>query len=381
MAKHMTQRIIFVWQQFGPYHMDRCEAVAQYLGSRFEVIGVEIASSGAVYAWEKSGAGVSFGKETIFPGRSYEELGFVARLFGLIRHCFRARAKHVFLCNYEHPHIFLLAASLRLLGRRVFVMQESKLDDRQRFVLRELAKALLYLPYNGVLAGGARTLSYMQFLGFREENVFEGYDTVSVQRIRHLAGVAPAPDGVPYDQRHFTIIARFIPKKNLNMAIAAYDGYRGLVGNNARELHLCGAGELEESLRRDVEKRRLEGVRFLGFLQADGVARVLASTLALILPSTEEQWGLVVNEGLAMGVPILCSDNVGARDTLVRAGLNGYVFQPDCPEGLAYLMHRLANDEAEWRSFAQASAALAAKGDTKQFAEAVAAAVGIAIDG
>jgi glycosyltransferase involved in cell wall biosynthesis len=162
-----------------------------------------------------------------------------------------------------------------------------------------------------------------------------------------------------------------VPKKNLFLAIEAYEHYRQEAGAAARALHLCGTGELEEELKADVAKRGLSGVHFRGFLDAAGVAKELGSTLALILPSIEEQWGLVVNEALAMGVPVLCSDNVGARDSLVRSAVNGYVFEPDNAQGLACLMTRLATDELEWRRMAEAATVFSHKGDACQFASAV----------
>src|SRR6185437_12034214 len=122
--------------------------------------------------------------------------------------------------------------------------------------------------------------------------------------------------------------------------------------SSPRELRFCGSGEKGEELAAEVRRRGIEGVRFLGFLQADEVARELNSALALILPSTHEPWGLVVNEALALGVPVLCSDAVGARDTLVRTAVSGFVFEADNPEGLAHLMHRLSNDAEEWRRLA-----------------------------
>jgi len=162
-----------------------------------------------------------------------------------------------------------------------------------------------------------------------------------------------------------------VPKKNLFMTIEAYEQYQRAAGPAARPLHLCGTGELEAELMADVAARGLTGVRFRGFLDAAGVATELGSTLALILASTEEQWGLVVNEALAMGVPILCSDNVGARDSLVRSAVNGYVFEPDNAQGLASFMTRLATDEAEWRRMAEAAITFSHKGDASQFASAV----------
>jgi L-malate glycosyltransferase len=265
---------------------------------------------------------------------------------------------------------------LRLLGAKVFIMWDSKFDDKQRTLWRELLKSLVLLPYHGGLIPGRRSREYAEFLGMRSDRLFEGYDTVSVARIRRLAQAPPAPEGTPFSARHFTVVARHVPKKNLFIAIDAYERYRRTAGTHARALHLCGSGELEESLRDDVAKRGLVSVEFMGFLDAEAVAKALATSLALILPSIEEQWGLVVNEALAMGVPILCSDNVGARDSLVRTAVNGYVFEADNAEGLANLMSRMAADEEEWRRMAMASREFSSKGDTHQFVSAVANVLG-----
>ena len=375
-AERKKESVILIWGHFGPYHVDRCEALARFLDSRYRVIGLEIASASDTYAWNISADNVSFEKSTLFPNLRYENTTFPARFFRILRFCWRMGANHVFISTFAPAEFFLTALSLRFLGRRVFAMQESKFDDKQRFLLRELIKTIFYAPYQGVLVGGMRTKSYMHFMRFRQEKIFLGYDTISIDRVRTLADSPPAPNGVPHSKRHFTIISRLVPKKNIAMAIAAYDKYKLLAGVSARGLHICGSGELEDHLKSDIAKRGLSGVRFHGFLPAAGVARILATSLALILPSTEEQWGLVVNEAVAMGVPILCSDNVGARDSLVRTGVNGYVFEPDNADGLAYLMHRLATDEAEWRRFAEGSGRIAAEADVSRFAEGVARAIG-----
>ena len=368
--------VILIWGHFGPYHIDRCEALARYLDSRYCVIGLEIASASDTYAWDKSPDNVSYDKNTLFPNMRYEETTFPARFFRILKFCWRMRADHVFISTFAPGEFFLIALSLRFLGRRLYAMQDSKFDDKQRFLFRELMKAIFYAPYHGVLVSGTRTKSYMHFMRFPIEKIFLGYDTVSIDRVRTLADSPPAPNGVPHSKRHFTVISRLVPKKNIAMAIAAYDKYKLLAGSSARDLHVCGSGELEDHLKSDVAKRGLSGVEFHGFLPAAGVARILATSLALILPSTEEQWGLVVNEAGAMGVPILCSDNVGARDSLVRTGVNGHVFEPDNIDGLAYLMHRLATDEAEWCRFAEASCRIAAEADVSRFVEGVARAIG-----
>jgi glycosyltransferase involved in cell wall biosynthesis len=369
--------ILFIWDRFGPYHLDRCEAVAARLAGRYAVYGIEIASFDNIYQWEKSGAGHGFKKITLFPHRRRNSVSQAACLAALLRTCLGLRPRVVFACNYEDPVIFLTSALLRLTGKPVVVMQDSKFDDRPRRLWWEAFKLIGYAPYAAAIVGSPRSAGYMQFLGFRPGRILVGYDTTSVARIRALAGAPPAPAGMPHAARHFTIIARFIAKKNLGMALDAYARYaRGRVGT-PRELHLCGAGELEDELRAQCENLSLSGVRFRGFLQERDIAGVLASSLALILPSIEEQHGLAVNEAVAMGVPVLVSDNCGARDLLVRSGVNGYVFEPDNIDGLAHFMTLLDADAEEWKRLARGSAGFVAAADAPTFATTVERAIAL----
>jgi len=155
------------------------------------------------------------------------------------------------------------------------------------------------------------------------------------------------------------------------MALEAYAAYLRAAQGPIRELHLCGSGELEEELRAQCARLQLSTVRFRGFLQEKGIARVLAASLALILPSTEEQHGLVVNEAIAMGVPVLLSDNCGSRDLLVRSGVNGFVVEPDNVAGLSHFMSLLDRDEAEWRRLSLGAARFTEAADTDNFTTAV----------
>jgi glycosyltransferase involved in cell wall biosynthesis len=366
--------ILFQWTSHGPYHLDRLEAVHAARITDLDIAGVAITSSTDTHPWER----VSSEHVKIYNllDRKFQDTTAWQRLVRRLSDLRNYKIKYAFLCNHDLIDTLAVAVVLRLLGAKVYLMMDSKFDDKKRWLWRELLKSFYLLPYHGALVSGRRSRDYAEFLGMRSDRLFEGYDTVSVARIRALAQAQPAPEGTPFALRHFTVVARLVPKKNLFLAIDAYARYRQAAGADARALHLCGTGELEESLRADVARRELAGVEFRSWLGAEAVAKALATSLALILPSVEEQWGLVVNEALAMGVPILCSDNVGARDSLVRTAVNGYVFESDNSEGLAHLMTRVATDEQEWRRMAEAAAEFSYKGDTCQFVSGVAKVLG-----
>lgn len=368
----MKPAVAFVWSNFGPYHVDRLEAAAAALSETHRVIGIEVAGSTDIYAWDRTEQVNGVERMTLFPGRPVEQVPVWRQFLALVRACRAVRARHVFLCHFTQPETFALAIWLRLTGRAAYLMVESKFDDKPRFLWREALKRVLYLPYGAALVGGRRHRDYLRFLGFPAERIDLGYDTVSSDRVRRLAGSVPAPGGMEFGKRHFTIVARLVPKKNIAMALDAYALYVRRGDGAARELHICGSGPLELALRAQAERLGLSSVRFRGFIQAPEIARTLAGSLALILPSTEEQWGLVLNEAVAMGLPILCSWNVGARDALLRDAVNGYAFEPDNPVGLARLMEMMASDEGAWRRMAEASNRLAPLGDTPRFGAAVA---------
>lgn len=183
---------------------------------------------------------------------------------------------------------------------------------------------------------------------------------------------AGAPDGLAHARRHFVCVSRFVPKKNMDELLNGYARYVAQAGDNPRRLMLAGSGALEGALRARAEELGITAlVDFAGWRSAPEVARMLGDALALVLVSRVEQWGLVVNEALAVGLPVIASTAIGACDALVRNLVNGYVVEPGSVEGIGNAMLALAEGETHWRAMATASRAMAWLGDAERFADAV----------
>ena len=134
---------------------------------------------------------------------------------------------------------------------------------------------------------------------------------------------------------------------------------------------LIGSGVEEAAIRaRAAQLGVTDQIDFPGFLGADEVARRLSGSLALVLPSLEEQWGLVVNEALAFGLPVIASSAVGSADVLVRNLVNGYIVEPGQPESLGQALLAMAADPARWEAMVAASHKRAWLGDTERLADA-----------
>lgn len=361
--------LVFMWENFGPMHIDRCLAVARHFSGARKVIGIELAGRSDTYDWAQ-GEASGFVKQTLFPGRTVADVSAPKLLWTLLRTSIAIGPADFFFCGYEQLSTLLTSIVLRLLGRRVFTMNDSKFDDKPRRIWRELLKSFYFLPYNGALAAGRRSGEYLEFLHFASKPIAFGYDAISVNRIREQAAGPGAPEGEAFGARHFTVVARMVPKKNLFGVLEAFAHYTRLT-STPRQLHFCGTGPLQQQIKERAQELGLAGlVVFHGSVDSTAVSRILSRTVALLLLSTEEQFGLVIPEALSMGVPVIASNNCGACDELVRSGINGFVVEPDNPRGIAYFMNLLSSDALLWSEMATAAAAQASLGDTDRFVEA-----------
>lgn len=363
----MPEAVTFFWDNFGPMHLDRVEAVHAALAPHVAVTGLEFRSASETYSWTAGEA--NFPKVTLVDGAT--QPGLLPRIGRLVGACAKLGRGHYFLCHYEWPEVFVAACWLRLSGSRVFAMIDSKFDDKPRRLGREWVKWLALLPYCGALAGSRRTEEYLHYLGMGRRPIALDYDTISIGRIRDQSGTQPAPAGLPFAERDFVCVARLVPKKNHRTLLRAYARYRQLAAM-PRLLHLCGDGPerpgLEELAR---ELGIAEQVRFHGFVQTREVSQQLGRSLALLLVSTEEQFGQVILEAQAMGLPVVVSDNCGARDKHVRSGINGFVVEPDNVEGIARFMTMLSDDEELWGQYSSAALRDSPAGDVAGFVKSV----------
>jgi glycosyltransferase involved in cell wall biosynthesis len=144
-------------------------------------------------------------------------------------------------------------------------------------------------------------------------------------------------------------VGRFLPRKGLETLVTAFKQYRDQSEANGKvawDLVLVGDGRHQNAIRAMVKD--LPGVHFAGAVFGDTLCHYYGLARVLVVPSLVDQWGLVVNEGLAAGLPVLVSRGCGAARTLVKEGDNGWTFDPDGVDALALLLRRMSdlpNDE------------------------------------
>jgi glycosyltransferase involved in cell wall biosynthesis len=172
--------------------------------------------------------------------------------------------------------------------------------------------------------------------------------------------------------------------------VEAYAQYRGLaadkfVGADSSTLpwHLVLAGD--GPLRSAIEARidELQVRDFVHLAGAQGYAELpvyYGLARAFVHASTTEQWGLVVNEAMASGLPVLVSNRCGCAPDLVQEGVNGFTFDPYDVEELADAMLRIWRmEDRELNRLAAASQRIIAEWGPERFASGLKAAVDCAL--
>ncbi|MCK4375944.1 MAG: glycosyltransferase family 4 protein [Candidatus Brocadiae bacterium] len=193
----------------------------------------------------------------------------------------------------------------------------------------------------------------MEELGIPPDKVWLGYDAVDNGYFaREAAAVRAEPERwrseLSLPERFFLTCCRFVGKKNLPRLMRAYRSYRER-SERPWDLVMCGDGPLADDLR--ARAGGLAGIHWPGFVQIGDLPKYYGLASAFALPSTTEQWGLVVNEAMASGLPVLVSDRAGCRYDLVQDGVNGWLFDPYDVGDMADEMLRMSslNDEERQR--------------------------------
>jgi glycosyltransferase involved in cell wall biosynthesis len=122
-------------------------------------------------------------------------------------------------------------------------------------------------------------------------------------------------------------------------------------------LLLTGSGPQRGECEALVARLGVPNVRFAGFLDQTRLPEAYASADVFVLPSRlNETWGLVVNEAMNFGLPIVVSDKVGCGTDLVRSGENGAIFSRDSTQELADAIAELVRSEPTRRAYGARSA-------------------------
>jgi len=223
----------------------------------------------------------------------------------------------------------------------------------KRVIIR---KADRYIAY------GTKAAEYLVHMGAPEERIHVGVNTVDMDWYRKKVNEVRREktfkkERLKYPEFLMLYVGQLIERKGVKQLLKALcereDPDIGLL--------IVGSGPQEKELKHFCQDQNLHNIHFEGFHQREDLPGYYALADVLVLPSFKEVWGLVVNEALASGLYVLCSNQAGAAYDLVKENWNGRTFDPHDVDQLAELIRETKEQIEEIRARREAISAHACR--------------------
>jgi glycosyltransferase involved in cell wall biosynthesis len=231
-----------------------------------------------------------------------------------------------------------------IFGDSSFPPPETTLPTRLRAaLLRGLFKMA-----SGFAVSGSLNATYYEHYGADRQRFFLVPFAIDNERFAGGADFAEgergrfrASHGIDRDSVTIVFSGKLVERKDPLTLLHAYERMRS---RDRCSLLFVGEGALRGALERYAREKSIERVHFAGFVNQGDLPKYYGASDVFALPSTYEPRGLVVNEAMAVGLPIVVSDRCGAIGDIAIDGANALVFPAGDPDALAAKLDTLAAD-------------------------------------
>lgn len=273
------------------------------------------------------------------------------------------------LTGYYDPAQLVLMLLAKVSGIKVIIQTESTPVDQIRSWSKEWIKRRIISMANGFFCFGTPQVEYLIQLGARPQQILvQNNAVVDNVRLRLTHDQARLNRSANQTERglkplNIIYVGRLAPEKNLAVLIDSF--HLAIQKKTAHQsdwgLILLGNGDQKTALQEQIKRLNLQAsVTILPNQPWYRVPETLALADVLVLPSLSEPWGLVVNEAMACGMPVVVSNRCGCAPDLVKEGQNGYLFDPLRPEELVDSLLKFVDGTADRLAMGQVSSKIIA---------------------
>ena len=198
-----------------------------------------------------------------------------------------------------------------LIGKKSIIFYDSHYGShRFKGAFARKIRFLILNLANFVVTAGPSSTKAVVTSGIKAHKVIELFNTVDVLKFYESTSDLRQED---LSKHRYLYVGQFITRKNVLNLIIAFSKIKG----PQDVLKIVGTGELKLQMEKLIEDLNLSNSVFiLGYKSPEEVLKIYAESDTLVLPSTEEVWGLVANEALASGLHLVISRQCGATETI-----------------------------------------------------------------
>jgi glycosyltransferase involved in cell wall biosynthesis len=349
----MRRRLVILTEIVSPYRIPLFNALAQHAEVDLHVIFLA-ETDPDLRQWRIPKEEIKFAHQ-VLPSWRRRVGRYNALLNRGVSRALAKAAPDVILCggyNYVASWQSLLWARAHHIP--FFLWSESNVQDQRRgHALVEFLKTRFLSKCSGFVVPGRSALEYLRVHKVNEGAVFVAPNAVD-NNFFTAAAAAARQDAARWRRelvlpgRYFVFVGRLVREKGVFELLAAYakldESLRRQVG-----LVFVGDGAVRAQLELQAASVAPGVVQFAGFAQREQLAIYYALAEMVILPTYTDTWGLVVNEAMACGLPVIVSQIAGCAADLVKENWDGLLVAPRDVAALTSAMRTLA-DQPELRT-------------------------------
>lgn len=323
--------VAILTRQIGHYHNARYCGAAEAI-DRVTVISTANQGGFAEFLAKNTG---EYNIERLFPDREHYDAALAkGGVRNAVMSCLdRIKPDVVAVLGWAMPESLAALTWATQTRTPAVMLSETQSDDGPRSFLKEAVKRRFVGLCQAALVGGPPQADYIKALSIPDDAVFFGYNAVDNHHFATGAAQARKHEAkrradLDLPDRYILASARFIAKKNLPGLVRSYADARKQVAD-APDLVILGDGDEKGAVESAITETDLaENIHLPGYRGYEDLPALYGLSEGFAHVSTREQWGLVINEAMASGVPVVVSDRCGASRTIVEHNVSGWLVDP-----------------------------------------------------
>lgn len=237
-----------------------------------------------------------------------------------------------------------------------YIINADGVVNIQTNLLKKIVKSYYVKHAKRCFAGSESAEKYFLYYGAKSQNIVR-------HRFTSLYSAEILKEPISIEEKNalkdklgfervplFIAVGQFIPRKGFDILLRAWAEVKG-----DSRLVIIGGGTGRSVYEQMIADLNIQNASILDYYPHDELLERFKASDYLVMPTREDVWGLVVNEAMSVGLPVISSNKCVAANELVNNGVNGFIYDVNDFEKLAEIINGLITDDSNYVSMSNAA--------------------------
>lgn len=278
--------------------------------------------------------------------------------FDLIRRIKKEEFDHLIISGYSSPSVMLLITYCKLCRIPYYIETDGGFAKKDKLPIKIL-KHFLIVKAKGIFTTCDELENYFKDIGYN--GVIYKYPLSSFSKKEIFDAPADISEKNAYrtelgitEKRIVLTVGRFTYKNGYGKGYDTVLNAAALLNDKSIGWYIVGGNPTEEFVRMK-ENMDLDNIHYVDFVKPNILRKYYRAADVFVLMTIGDVWGLVINEAMSCGLPVITTDKCIAGLEMVENGINGYIIPVGDDSLLAHKTDKIINDSSIQNAFAKAS--------------------------